>query len=223
MSASVAGPRITGVDMAGTVAAVAKRMFATWYDAVISLACLAFLLWLVPRLASWAFFDAVWFAPNALACSHESGACWAVITARWRLIIFGLYPFEEHWRSGLACLAIVIVAVLSCLPIFWRPFRLSLLWLTGFLTFYILMRGGIFGLKSVGTERWGGLALTIFTFASVAILGMPLAIVLALARQSDLPAFRWLAGLLIDTVRALPLLSVLFAAAVILPFALPGW
>ncbi|MCC7048221.1 MAG: amino acid ABC transporter permease, partial [Alphaproteobacteria bacterium] len=194
------------------VSTLARRMFGTWRDAIISLACLAFLVWLVPRLAHWAFIDAVWSAPTAAQCGR-GGACWAVITARWRLIIFGLYPFEEHWRSGLACIAIVMVAILSCVPWFWHAMRLSALWLGGFLAFYVLMRGGVFGLASVGTERWGGLALTIFTFASVAILGMPMAVLLALTRQSELPAFRWVAGLLIDTVRSLPLLAVLFTAA----------
>jgi general L-amino acid transport system permease protein len=201
---------------------LARRMFGTWHDAAISIVCLLFLAWLVPTLVRWAFIDAVWQAPNAMACGRD-GACWAVITARWRLIIFGLYPFEEHWRSGLACLAILVVTILSCVPWFWRPARIAALWLAGFATFYVLMRGGLLGLASVGTERWGGLALTVFTFAAVAILGMPMAIVLALTRQSELPAFRWIAGLLIDTVRALPLLTVLFTAAVILPFALPTW
>lgn len=200
-----------------------RRMFATWHDAAISIVCLAFVIWLLPKLIGWAFLDAVWSAPNATPCIGGAGACWAVITARWRLIIFGLYPFDQHWRSGLACLAVVVVVVLSCVPALWRPVRLSLLWLGGFLTFYFLMRGGVFGLSLVGTERWGGMALTLFIFTAVAVLGMPMAIILALGRQSELPAIRWLAGLLIDTVRALPLLTVLFTAAVILPFALPDW
>lgn len=221
MTASAAAIGSTGPTE--TIRLVARRMFGTWHDAAISVAFLALLAWAVPRLVNWALLEAVWVAPNASACGREAGACWAVITARWRLIIFGLYPFEQHWRSGLACVAIVITGILSCWPVFWRPLRLAALWLGGFATFYVLMRGGLFGLVSVGTERWGGLALTIFTFAAVAILGMPMAIALALTRQSELPAFRWLAGLLIDTVRALPLLSILFTAAVILPFALPGW
>lgn len=223
MSADAATTELAPLPKNGPAFTLFKRMFGTWMDAVISIACLALLLAVVPRLARWAFLDAVWFAPNAAACSHDAGACWAVITARWRLIIFGLYPFEEHWRSALACVTILIVVVLSCIPVFWRPVRLSVLWAGGFLTFYFLMRGGILGLVPVGTERWGGLALTMFTFAAVAVLGMPLAIMLALTRQSELPAFRWIAGLLIDTVRSLPLLTVLFTAAIILPFALPGW
>lgn len=222
MSASAAASAILPPVPPSRITRLARQMFGTWRDTLITLACLAFLLWLVPQVLRWAFLDAVWFAPNAMQC-NRTAACWAVITARWRLIIFGLYPFEEHWRSGLACATIVLVTILSCVPWFWRPLRITLLWLGGFVTFYVLMRGGIFGLTSVGTERWGGLALTIFMFASVAILGMPLAIVLALTRQSELPMFRWCAGILIDTVRSLPLLAVLFTAAVILPFAIPGW
>lgn len=222
MSASVAAPAIRPPIPPSRATRLARRMFGTWRDALITIACLAFLLWLVPGLLRWAVVDAVWSAPTAMQCNRD-GACWAVITARWRLIIFGLYPHEEHWRSGLACVSIVLVAILSCVPWFWRPLRIALLWLGGFLAFYTLMRGGVLGLSSVGTERWGGLALTIFMFASVAILGMPMAILLALTRQSDLPMFRWLAGILIDTVRSLPLLAVLFTAAVILPFAIPGW
>ena len=72
-----------------------------------------------------------------------SGACWAVIQARGRLILFGLYPYEEHWRSTLACLAIVLTMGLSCLPWFWGLKRLPALWLAGFGTFMMLMYGGV--------------------------------------------------------------------------------
>ena len=98
-----------------------------------------------------------------------------------------------------------------------------LLWLIGFGLFYLLMHGGLFGLSVITPERWGGLALTLFIFASVSLIGMPLSVVLALARRSKLPAIARLTGLLIDLVRSLPLLTILFAAAVITPFLLPGW
>jgi general L-amino acid transport system permease protein len=200
-----------------------KRMFGSWYDILITIACLSLLVWLVPKVANWGVINAVWFAEDSDKCGPAAGACWAVIDARWRLILFGLYPFEQHWRSGLACAIVVFVAVLSCVPAFWRPFRLAALWIIGFTAFYTLMYGGVLGLSEVTTERWGGLALTIFIFASVALLGMPMAIIFALTRQSELPVLRWMAGLLIDTVRSFPLLAILFTAAVILPFVLPEW
>ncbi len=201
-----------------------RRLFGSWVDTVITLGSLALLIWLLPGLSDWAVFDAVWRVENADACEQEgAGACWAVVEARWRLILFGLYPFEEHWRSAIACFSIVLVTVLSCVPYFWTPGRLSAVWVLGFLTFYILMRGGILGLSDVTTDRWGGLALTIFIFASVAILGMPMSILLALARRSQLPVIRLLASFFIDLTRSFPLLTILFTAAVIMPFVLPDW
>lgn len=200
-----------------------RALFGTPSDAVITLACVAFLVWLVPPIFAWAITDAVWLAANADQCTPERGACWAVIDARHRLVFFGLYPYEEHWRSALACLAIVVMTVLSCIPAFWTSRRIATVWVGGFLVFYGLMTGGVFGLEHVTTERWGGLALTLFIFTTVVLIGFPLSIVLALARQSDLPVIRRMAGFAIDLTRSFPLLAILFTAAVILPFALPDW
>ena len=200
-----------------------RALFGTPSNALITIACIAFVAWLIPPLWNWAIADAVWRASDAKLCSAERGACWAVIEARHRLIFFGLYPYEEHWRSALACLTIVAIIVCSCIPAFWTARRISLLWVLGFITFYGLMLGGIFGLEEVTTERWGGLALTLFIFISVVLLGFPLSIVLALARQSDMPVIKRFAAFFIDLIRSFPLLAILFSAAVILPFALPTW
>ncbi len=87
----------------------------------------------------------------------------------------------------------------------------------------MLMHGGVFGMTVITPERWGGLALTIFIFAAVSLLGMPLSVVLALGRRSKLPVIAKLFGLFIDFFRSLPLLTILFTAAIITPFVLPGW
>lgn len=146
-----------------------------------------------------------------------------MVDARHRLIFFGLYPYEEHWRSAWACATVVFITVLSCIPLMWTGKRLGTLWVVGFITFYVLMRGGVFGLVDVTTDRWGGLALTLFIFAAVVMIGFPFSIVLALARHSNLPVIRRMAAFFIDLTRSFPLLAILFAAAVILPFALPHW
>lgn len=181
------------------------------------------LAWLIYALGSWAFINSVWTSPTAEACQTATGACWSVIHARARIILFGLYPFEEHWRSALACLVVVAVVFLSCLPAIWTVLSLSVVWVIGAVVFYTLMHGGVFGLTVVPTDRWGGLSLTVYIFVSVCLIGMPASIVLALARQSRLPAVRKLAALIIDLVRSLPLLAILFSAALIIPFALPEW
>jgi len=200
-----------------------KSLFASPLDTVVSIVCALLFLSLIYYVIDWAFLSSIWLAEDEPLCKEASGACWSVIDARHRIIFFGLFPFEEHWRSTLACVVMVVTIVLSCLPWFWRALRLSLLWVCGFAVFYILMHGGVFGLSVITPERWGGLALTIFIFAAVSIIGMPLSILLALGRRSDLPVIAKLFGLFIDFFRSLPFLTILFTAAVITPFVLPGW
>lgn len=176
------------------------------------------------RILDWAILNAAWDPADPAACRAPGvGACWAVIGARWRLIFFGLYPVDEQWRSALACLALLVVALLTCTPHFWTARRIAVLWIGGFSTFVVLIMGGVFGLAYVPSQNWGGLALTLFIFAAVVVTGMPMAIVLALLRRSDLKLLSPLTGLLIDTIRALPLIALLYSAAVILPLALPNW
>lgn len=200
-----------------------RRVFATPATAALNLALFALLGWIGWQLYDWAVAGAVWGASNAALCPDARGACWSVIDARHRLILFGLYPYDLHWRSTLACLAIIVTVILSCLPALWQARRLSALWVAGFAAYYLLMEGSLLGLQQVTTDQWGGLSLTLFLFASVVLLGMPMGLGLALARRSRLPVLRWGASLVVDFIRSLPLLTTLFTAAVVVPILLPDW
>ena len=96
----------------------------------------------------------------------------------------------------------------------------------GFLLLYPLLafwllHGGFFGLEEVPTSRWGGLMLTL-VIAAVGIAGaLPLGILLALGRRSDLPAIRVLCVTFIEFWRGVPLITVLFMSSVMLPLFLP--
>lgn len=202
---------------------IQRNLFGSVTDSVITVICALLLVWLAYLVIDWAFLSSIWRAEDEPLCRDASGACWSVIHARHRIILFGLFPYEEHWRSALACLVIILTVIASCFSWFWSARRLAPLWIVGFALFYLLMHGGLFDLTVITPERWGGLALTIFIFASVCLIGMPLSIVLALGRRSRLPVIARMVGLLIDLVRSLPLLTILFAAAVITPFVMPGW
>lgn len=201
-----------------------RRFFATPVQALTSAISIALLAWIAWKLLDWALFSAVFdTSGTADACHAASGACWSVIAARWRIIFFGLYPYEEQWRSGLACVAVVAMTVLSCIPAFWTGRRIALIWGAGSAVFYVLMKGGVLGLPEIGEEQWGGLALTLFIFVMTCLIGFPLAICLALMRRSQLPWISKTTGLIIDTVRSLPLISILFTFAIVVPFMLPQW
>ncbi|MEM8774038.1 MAG: amino acid ABC transporter permease [Pseudomonadota bacterium] len=201
-----------------------QRAFSTPFDTVITLLVFTLLAWLGWSAFDWGVLRATGSAENVAACKEDiAGACWSVIDARHRLILFGLYPFDEHWRSTLAALAIVLTVVLSCIPWFWAAKRIATLWIVGFAAYYLLMEGSLLGLQQVTTDKWGGLSLVLFLFSSVVLLGMPMGLGLALMRRSRLPVFRLVASTLIDFVRSLPLLVTLFTAAVVVPILLPDW
>ncbi|GAA6208656.1 amino acid ABC transporter permease [Cognatishimia sp. WU-CL00825] len=205
------------------VAKLRKRAFGSIQDSLISafvFGVLAYIAWLA---LDWAVLTAVWRAEDVANCGHDSGACWSVIAARHRLILFGLYPFDEHWRSTLACIAIIGTVIASCFPWTWTGKRLSILWILGFAAYYLLMDGSLLGLTQITTDQWGGLSLTLFLFASVVLLGMPMGLGLALMRRSEMPVVRSFASLVIDFIRSLPLLTTLFTAAVVVPILLPDW
>lgn len=199
-----------------------RRSFQTPTDTAITIAVVALLAWLVWQALGWALFNAVWSADAVESCK-EGAACWSVIDARYRLILFGLYPYEEHWRSTLACLSIIGTVVISCFPWTWSAKRLPTIWIVGFAAYYLLMEGGLLGLRQVTSDQWGGLALTLFLFSSVVLIGMPMGLGLALTRRSELPVVRTFASLVIDLIRSLPLLTTLFTAAVVVPILLPTW
>ena len=199
-----------------------KKAFGSPSSGIISILVFAVLGYTAWVFLDWAVFKAIWSSDHLDACTGKQ-ACWAVIEARHRLILFGTYPYDQHWRSSLAALAIILTVFTSCLPFMWQTRRLATLWLVGFATFYLLMEGSLVGLEQVTTDGWGGLSLTLFLFASVVLLGLPLGLGLALMRRSEMPVVKWFSIILIDTIRSLPLVTTLFTAAVVVPLFMPTW
>jgi len=89
---------------------------------------------------------------------------------------------------------------------------------------FFLLHGGVFGLQEVETPLWGGLMVTlILSFVGIAV-SLPVGILLALGRRSNLPVIRMFCVMFIELIRGVPLITVLFMANVMLPLFLPtGW
>ncbi|MEJ8814756.1 amino acid ABC transporter permease [Variovorax ureilyticus] len=179
---------------------------------------IAYLAWLALR---WAILDATWTAASANECT-SGGACWAVLRARYRIILFGLYPYEEHWRPAVACILVVAAVLFLQWSKLWR--LATLLWAAAAvgIAFVLLMRGGLFGLPYVSTDRWGGFALTLFLYLVGVLLGMPTGIALALMRRSPKGLLAGTAAFIVDAVRTLPMVMILFTVGVLAPIVFPG-
>jgi len=174
-------------------------------------------------LFRWAVLDAVWGNPGPDACNNASGACWPVISEKGALIIFGRYPAAELWRPALASALLLGTAIATAMPRFWNK-ALMFAWIAAPLAFLTLMGGGMLGLSSVPSSQWGGLPITIMLSVFGIGCAFPLGILLACGRLSSKPVIRWVATSYIETVRGVPLITVLFMATFILPLLLPsGW
>jgi len=179
--------------------------------------------WAGWHVFNWAVLQAV-FRPDAEACrALQHGACWGVIAEKWRPILFGRYPYEDQWRAALAVVLLACTTLLSAWPRSWRWWLLPL-WFVTLALFVLLMRGGLFGLDTVPTSRWGGLPLTISLAVVGLALAFPLSLLLALGRRSHWPVLRTLCATYVELVRGVPLISVLFMASFLLPLLWPaGW
>jgi general L-amino acid transport system permease protein len=209
------------VRQAGLTHWLRVNLFADWKSALTTVVVIALALWYLPQLANWAIFQAI-FQPNAEVCQQArgTGACWGVIVEKYRLIIFGRYPFEEQWRPELATGLLVGLLMASCVRMFWRPW-LVLLWLVVLAVFFVLMHGGVLGLSEVTTDRWGGLPLTIMLATLSIVLAFPISVLVALGRRSNLPAIRTFCIIYVELIRGVPLISVLFMASFMFPLFMP--
>jgi general L-amino acid transport system permease protein len=96
-------------------------------------------------------------------------------------------------------------------------------WLIVFVMQYVLVKGfEPLGIPVVNTDDLGGLYLTILLSVVGIVLSFPIGILLALGRRSDLPIIKVLCTILIEVVRGVPLITLLFMGRYILPFFIDG-
>jgi len=86
----------------------------------------------------------------------------------------------------------------------------------------IWLLGGGFGLRAIETREWGGLMLTIFLSIYAGLIAIPLGILLALGRRSELPIIRMLSVIFIEFWRGVPIVAVIFLASILLPLIMPS-
>ncbi len=214
-------PRPAPVRTEGFVPWIRRNLFGDWKSAVTTVLLGGLIVYWLPGILNWSLLRAV-FEPSADVCQQARGvgACWGVIAEKYRLIIFGRYPFGEQWRPLVATLLMTGLLVASCVRLFWRPW-LGLLWVVVLAAFFVLMGGGWFGLTPVSTDLWGGLPLTMMLATLGIVLAFPLSIFVALGRRSEMPAIRTICILYVELIRGVPLISVLFMASFMFPLFLP--
>lgn len=206
---------------------VRHNLLSSTTNIVITVLTIYFLYLLIPPMLDWILFNAVFSAESrddcrvvAAAAGHELGACWAFIGRRFELFVYGFYPNAERWRVDLS----FIIMVTALVPILFDkvPFRKPGLWYSLVAPFLIgwLLIGGM-GLVPVPTNLFGGFMLTMVIGVTGIVGSLPLGIVLALGRQSHMPAVRMVCVAFIEFIRGVPLIALLFVASTMLNYFLP--
>lgn len=206
----------------GAVAWLRANLFSSWFNTILTLLALFLLVRALPPLFDWGVAHAVWGAAGPEACKEASGACWAMIYEKYRLILFGRYPYAEQWRPLLGLVLLVGMIAASCNHNAWG-LRLAQAWVVALAAWLALMWGGFAGLTFVPNHLWGGLPLTLILTVIGLAVAFPLSVFLALGRRSPrMPAIRLLCRLYIELIRGVPLISLLFMASFMLPLFLPA-
>lgn len=187
--------------------------------------------------------DLIWRPWTTLALiASLGGFSWGSLTrtanlfGRTTLIILGILgaacfalTIPTGIQSSLILLGILVLLIVGSLvgrqlgkrfPAFatWLP----LIWLLAFFVLLWLLQGGLL-LETVRRDDFSGLILTLFVAFVSIVLSFPFGVLLALGRQSSLPAIRWLSIAYIEIVRGLPLIGILFMAQVMLPLIVPSY
>ncbi|MGR6430938.1 amino acid ABC transporter permease [Rhizobium sp. PAMB 3174] len=221
-------------SVVGPVHWIRENLLATPKDVVLTIVALALLAYILPGIIDWLLINAVWTGSDRTACATiaqggvlpdgQAGACWAFVGAKFQQFIFGRYPFDERWRPILVMAMFVVLLIPMLIPKApHKGLNAFLLFLVlPFVSFFLLSGG--FGLRHVETPLWGGLMITLILSFFGIVVSLPVGIVLALGRRSNMPVIRLLCVVFIEVIRGVPLITVLFMASVMLPLFLPdGW
>ncbi len=190
-----------------TISRYIKRNFAS---SKLDLTINTFLLFII-----WSFLVKIiyWIRFNAE---------WDIVTKNFPLYLFGSYPKAELWRPTLWISVIItlIIVTLSCPRKNNYTKLLPIIWILIVPLGIFLLAGGI-GITPVASTDWGGITLTLCLTLSSGLLSLPLGILLAIGRQSNLFAIRKFCKLYIEFMRAMPLIAVLFFGQLLIPIFLP--
>ena len=212
-------------NLVGPVAWVRENLLSSPTSVVLTVLSVWFLVQMIPPVLDWAFLDAVYVGEDRNECrATGDGACWAFISERFELFTYGFYPHPERWRVDLSFILLIIAVV----PVLFDqiPFRKYGLYFTAafpFIAAYLLVGGDFLflSLPPVSTDQFGGFMLTLVVGVTGIAFSLPLGVLLALGRRSQLPIIRVFCISFIEFIRGVPLITLLFVASTMLSYFLP--
>ncbi|MBP7964769.1 MAG: amino acid ABC transporter permease [Caldilineaceae bacterium] len=146
------------------------------------------------------------------------------------LLVLAILPLGMKTQLTLAgSLILLILGYLFTLRINIKDSYLTIAWFLSIPFAMIIFKGGIslggmdrcfFG-SCVTPNFYGGFMLTVLLTVVGITFSFPLGVLLALGRRSNLPVVKWFSIAYIETIRGVPLITLLFMGMIMLPLFLP--
>ena len=138
-------------------------------------------------------------------------------------ILISLYFGWDVWGEWLIAVALLLVFSFVGRYLPRGTVITAVAWFLYFPLVFFLIAGSpyIATLPPVQSNLWGGLLLTLLLTIVGNLGALPLGILLALGRRSKLPVIRYFSVGYIEVIRGVPLITILYMAAVLLPYFLP--
>ena len=213
------------VNTTGPMAWMRINLFSSPLNTALTFLSLLILWTVAPPFLDWAILESIWSATDRKDCwakmpNPREGACWAFIRGSFEFFVYGWYPDTEKWRVNLSFI-LLILAIVGVLKER-IPGKKYWLWFASAFPFVAawLLIGG-FGFEYVETSKLGGILLTIIIGITGISFSLPIGIVLALGRRSNMPALRSVCVIFIEFIRGVPLITLLFVASTMLTYFLP--
>ena len=219
-----------GLVSTGPVGWARQNLFGSIPSAIVTIVLVVLIFMMASKFVFWGIINAVWYIPDQGNATDTSacravqgvGACWAVVTDNYRVMLFGRFPYGDQWRPAIVVALFIGLFVVSAMRRFWRK-ELLLIWIATLAVIGVLMWGGVFGLDYVQTDSWGGLPITLMLATFGLAFAFPLSVFVALGRRSTgMPAVKWLCVLYVELIRGVPLITLLFMSSVMFPLFMPA-
>ena len=152
-------PSPAPISEVGFIGWVKQNLFSNWFNSLLTLISIYFIFIILRDFIPWAW-GGHWNTKSLRECLdlNPDVACFSVLTARWKQLLFGLYPAEEYWRPTITFIFLILSMIPILFPKYFKFFWFSVIY-PG-LAIWLLWGGSIWG---VGID-YIGLSLGIFTF-----------------------------------------------------------
>lgn len=196
-----------------------SKLFNGFINSFLTILILYLLVKLLPSLLNWAVWGATWVGNVDVCNASPDTACWPFIAEKARILFVGVYPGDEIWRPAVGGVILVLLTIASMAQkLKGKPLLIS--WLLLPIFGYWIIGGGL-GLEIVDQSRWGGLMLSLLLAIIGIIVSIPLGILLALGRFYGSSFIKTLCVGIIELIRGVPLVTILFMATIMMPLLLP--